>query len=120
MLYEVITARGSLKQLLSHTSAPPDLRQRLLARARVALGEVPTAGLVLALVFGERDGVEQTQWQQLRQVGLIHLMAISGLHIGLACGLGYLLARLPLWLGAGYSPRWAWLGGGLLASYNFV
>ncbi|GAA4501244.1 DNA internalization-related competence protein ComEC/Rec2 [Pseudaeromonas paramecii] len=110
-----ITARGSLKQLLSHAPAPPDLRQRLLSRARAALGEAPTAGLVLALVFGERDGVEPGQWQQLRQVGLIHLMAISGLHIGLACGLGYLLARLPLWLGAGYSPRLPWLGGGLLA-----
>lgn len=110
-----ITARGNLKQLLSHRPAPPDLRQRLLAGARAALAEVPTAGLVLALVFGERSGVSQTQWQQLRQVGLIHLMAISGLHIGLACGLGYLLARLPLWLGAGYSPRLAWLGGALLA-----
>ena len=110
-----ITARGSLKQLLSHMPAPPDLRQRLLDQAREALGEVPTAGLVLALVFGERREVEPAQWQQLRQMGLIHLMAISGLHIGLACGLGYLLARLPLWLGAGYSPRWAWLGGALLA-----
>lgn len=49
---------------------------------------------ILALSFGERSEITDKQWQQLRESGLSHLMAISGLHIGLAMLVGW-------WFGIG-------------------
>lgn len=52
--------------------------------------------LTEALLIGERGRMTPHQWQVLDATGTIHLVAISGLHIGLvAVGIG-LLARLVL------------------------
>ncbi|SFK18809.1 DNA internalization-related competence protein ComEC/Rec2 [Methylophaga sulfidovorans] len=56
--------------------------------------------LILGLAIGQRDDISPSQWQILRQTGTSHLMAISGLHIGLAAGLGFYLIS---WLWR-YSP----------------
>ncbi|MFO7604495.1 MAG: DNA internalization-related competence protein ComEC/Rec2 [Gammaproteobacteria bacterium] len=53
----------------------------------------PTTGLLTALAIGERDGIQPAQWEVLRRTGTAHLMAISGLHIGLLAGLGYWLGN---------------------------
>ncbi len=55
---------------------------------------LPQSPLLMALVFGEQQEVSKEQWQQLRDGGIIHLIAISGLHIGLAAWLGHLAGRL--------------------------
>ncbi|WP_339900404.1 DNA internalization-related competence protein ComEC/Rec2 [uncultured Gilvimarinus sp.] len=57
--------------------------------------------LISALLLGERGGLSQSQRQLLQITGTSHLIAISGLHIGLAAALGYLLA---LGLGKLISP----------------
>lgn len=58
----------------------------------------PGRGLAAALLFADRTGLDSDQWQLLRDSGTAHLMAISGLHIGLVAaafyGLGLWLARL--------------------------
>jgi len=101
------------------------LRQLALDRV-VAL----TDGLVhqpylLALSFGFRDGLDNADWLRLRDSGLSHLMAISGLHIGLAVVCGWwlgcqirgaapesdMLLWLPLWLGLLFALGYAWLAG---------
>lgn len=51
------------------------------------------SGVALALAIGDRSGISQAQWQVLRITGTSHLVAISGLHIGLVAGLVFLLAR---------------------------
>ena len=53
-------------------------------------------GLIRALSVGDRSQVRQEQWTLLRQTGTNHLLAISGLHIGLLCGLAILIGRV-LW-----------------------
>ena len=63
-------------------------------------------GLIEALALGIRDNIPPSQWETLIRTGTNHLLAISGLHIGLAAALGWLLARgiwrlfprLALWL----------------------
>ena len=40
-------------------------------------------GLFLALLIGDRGGLEQLDWDVLRNTGVSHLVAISGLHIGM-------------------------------------
>ena len=46
-----------------------------------------------ALAFGIRDDLSKATRQLLRDTGTAHLMAISGMHIALAGGVGWLLAR---------------------------
>lgn len=48
-------------------------------------------GVVTALVTGDRGGVDGETRALFRATGTSHLMAISGLHIGLAAGLGFAL-----------------------------
>jgi len=66
------------------------------------------SGLVRALLLGERDGLSDTFWQTLDRSGLVHLLAISGLHVGLLIGAAQISCR-----GLGLSPAWA-TGAGLL------
>lgn len=41
------------------------------------------AALVIALTIGERHGFSDAHWEDLRRTGTSHLVAISGLHVGL-------------------------------------
>jgi competence protein ComEC len=50
-------------------------------------------GLLQALTIGSKSLITSQQWQILRQTGTSHLMAISGLHIGLVAGLVFLMVR---------------------------
>jgi len=72
----------------------PLLRYELRRRLRAYLGRSPSAALSMALAMGERSGLSGGQWRVLRRTGTSHLLAISGLHIGIIAGLAYLLARL--------------------------
>lgn len=64
--------------------------------------------LILALSLGDRSGITQFDWQVFQKTGTSHLVAISGLHIGLAAAMAYfimrwfwsLFYRLSLWLPA--------------------
>ena len=51
------------------------------------------AGFVAALAVGDRSAIDPRQWDVLINTGTNHLMAISGLHIGLAAAFGYWLCR---------------------------
>ncbi|MBY5943863.1 DNA internalization-related competence protein ComEC/Rec2 [Photobacterium rosenbergii] len=80
---------------------------------------------LLALGFGFRGALLDEDWGLLRDSGLAHLMAISGLHIGLAIMLGWWCGSLlrnvfggwpgavwlPLWLGLCAGMLYAWLAG---------
>lgn len=58
------------------------------------------AGLLAALAVGDKSAIQANQWDTLRGTGTSHLMAISGLHIGLLAGIGF-------WLGRRFTPaRW--------------
>lgn len=60
------------------------------------------AGIFAALLVGDRSALTLEQWRVLQSTGTIHLMAISGLHIGLAAFWGY-------WLGAGFARLLAFM-----------
>ena len=42
-----------------------------------------------ALLVGDKREISAEQWQLYRQTGVIHLLVISGLHIGLVCAAAY-------------------------------
>lgn len=71
------------------------LRYRLSRAIGGHLPGEPMAAIIAALVVGDRWAMTTGQWQILRATGTSHLMAISGLHVGLVAGLAYfLVARL--------------------------
>jgi len=70
-----------------------DLIRENLLRVLSKLPEPEYQGLLQALTIGHKSAINSQQWQVLRQTGTSHLMAISGLHIGLVAGLVFLMVR---------------------------
>lgn len=81
------------------------MRQAVQAQLNEALIDSPVRGIMLALVIGDRSAISAGQWQQLQQTGTNHLMAISGLHIGLVAGLAFLVGQ-RLWRISGRGMLW--------------
>ena len=61
------------------------LREAVADRVQAGAGE-RVGGLAAALVTGKRERVPEPIVETLRDTGLAHLLAISGLHMGLVCG----------------------------------
>ena len=79
-------AGGGLLSLLSQV--------RHWASARILAHTTPSAGpFAAALLTGDRSAIEKTTLQAMRDSGLAHLLAISGLHVGLVAGFIFFTAR---------------------------
>ncbi len=66
-------------------------------------------GPLLALAIGDNSEITQAQWQLFRATGTGHLMAISGLHIGLVAVFGLFLGRLLCTILAVLDRQWRFL-----------
>jgi competence protein ComEC len=76
-------------------------RARFVTRARAASGSTETAAVLAAIGVGTRHLLSRSQWDRFAATGTSHLMAISGLHVGLAAMAGFVLvfgiaAALPV------------------------
>ncbi len=71
-------------------------RNHLAKEISAALPGNPARGVLLALTVGIRNAISRPQWQLFLNTGTNHLLAISGLHIGLIAGLVFWLTR-RLW-----------------------
>ncbi len=92
------------------------LRQTISDRLDANLAN---SGMTKALTIGEGSGISQDQWDVFRKTGTIHLVVISGSHIGMVAGLVYFLV-LKCWAWSGclrWSPQrvaaWAAMAAGL-------
>jgi len=73
-------------------------RDEIAQAIHSALGERPAAGIVAGLSVGLQDALSTEQWRQLARTGTSHLMAISGMHIGMfAVVAAWLAARVQRW-----------------------
>lgn len=128
LLAQRIGATGSVKdgeRLAPARNAWRDsLRQRLMA----VDAQGREAGLA-ALVLGDGSGLKAEDWRVLQDTGTVHLLVISGQHIGLLAGLIYGLiaglARYGVWPRTVPWLPWACglafaaaLGYGLLAGFG--
>ena len=69
-----------------------DLRQAIAERIRARLpGE--SGAVAVALMIGQRGGISEAVLEDMRGAGLAHLLAISGLHMGLIAGWLFLFLR---------------------------
>ncbi len=90
-------------ELVERLSGPSGLRARAAAfieRLRDAgAGALPdddsnTSALLRALVLGERGPAYRELSEPFTRSGLAHVLAISGMHLGVLAGLGMLLVRI--------------------------
>lgn len=68
-------------------------RQQLTEHFLSLLPNNPYTGILIALAVGERQWISQRQWEIFTRTGTGHLIAISGLHIGLIAGMAFFLSR---------------------------
>ena len=93
---------GATGYVVSHKSnkkisAPPvagisRFRQDFVNRVTRLLPDDDAAAVLLAVGVGARQRITRAQWDRYAMTGTSHLMAISGLHIGLAAGGVFVLA----------------------------
>lgn len=88
---------GGDNQRLGRSPAPwTSVRSRLAEAVQRALPDSPRSGMIAALLVGS-GRIEPEQRRLLQRTGTSHLMAISGLHVGIAAAVGALAGRLA-WL----------------------
>ena len=95
------------------TSAPPkdsllsfkDLRHRLEASILKQI-KGDEAAVAVALLLGSRERMTEKQWDAMRSSGLAHLLALSGLHMGLVAGFVFFLVWTCLALCGGFVIRY--------------
>ncbi len=103
-------ARG---RVVSAGEAPPEGLMVRVARWRQQIGEglrraLPgeTGSFAAAILVGERDGIPEDTQASLRASNLSHLLAISGLHMGLLTGFVFAVLRIGLALVPRLSLVW--------------
>lgn len=76
-----------------------------------------TARVVQAMLLGDRSSLAQEDISVFRRSGLSHLLAVSGLHVGVLCGAMLLILRAFL-LRTSLSPQWRLIW--MTASVTFI
>lgn len=72
------------------------LRKAIVRRLDGTLPKDEASAVMKAIVVGARHEITREQWDRYAATGTSHLIAISGLHIGLAAGAAFLFARVLL------------------------
>jgi len=105
--------------LFTGVSAPLDVRERV----RDGLGRLPLVnpGVIAALTIGDASAIPRRDLDLYRRTGTMHLLVISGLHVGIVTTAGFLLGRTAGLL-ARRSPRIAGMATALsfAAAYVFL
>ena len=75
----------------------------MIADRIIDKSQSPAGSVAAAVVTGRRDQIPPDYTDRLRDTGLAHLLAISGLHMGLVCGYLFVALRFVFVL----NERWA-------------
>ncbi len=100
------------------------LRARIAARIDAQVSNSTIASLLRALAIGDVRGLKDADWDVLRATGTGHLIAISGLHVGLVAAVGAwlfaLLYRLLPRLGLHWPRPQAMAVGALITASSYA
>nr|WP_252724323.1 DNA internalization-related competence protein ComEC/Rec2 [Vibrio hepatarius] len=98
------------------------LRSEWFKKMVSSVEELPSKGIIFALTFGMRDELLTKTKQKLKFSGLSHVIAISGLHIGIVFSIGWFIGKAlfrvvhswvsaPMLIAVLLSGCYAWLAG---------
>ncbi|NOH71000.1 DNA internalization-related competence protein ComEC/Rec2 [Vibrio pectenicida] len=98
------------------------LRYEWFKKIASSVDELPSKGIIFALTFGMRDELLREVKQRLKSSGLSHIIAISGLHIGIVFSIGWFIGKAffrvfhswgtaPILIAVLLSGCYAWLAG---------
>ena len=119
---EKIKATGSLQHLYKFEPGSDiynrylQFKSSLVSAISQTLEHTQSFELVISLALGERDLISTDVWAVLRQSGTSHLLAISGLHIGLVFWMMSTISTL-IWRNSGWfslvisAQKAGWLSG---------
>lgn len=93
------------------------IRSHILQKIHQLVPDASQAAIIAALAVANRAEITDEQWDIFRATGTNHLIAISGLHIGLVASFGFLLVWPIWWL---FPRLYLWvpvqIAGGLLGA----
>ena len=92
--FDRLGAVGYTRTPVLRAAAPEDGLSLMIFRLRVSISRAiqeampgPAGGFAAAILAGDRSGIRPEHLEDLRATNLAHLLAISGLHMGLFTGL---------------------------------
>ncbi|MEH6616913.1 MAG: DNA internalization-related competence protein ComEC/Rec2 [Porticoccus sp.] len=115
LIRQGISATGYVRdttenRIISRHSSVNSLRFQLREMIRSLPADDGAKALILALTLGDRSLISPQLWDRLALSGVVHLVVISGLHIGLVAfmsySLGALLAKLLGLFGRPFTARY--------------
>lgn len=92
----VVNGKRNRRLAVGESRARMRWRTRFVHRVTALIDNPAAAAVVAAVAVGARHLVAPQQWLRYSQSGTTHLMAISGLHVGLAAAAAYYLALAGL------------------------
>lgn len=92
------TGKVTFKNSISHKETISLLQpwREAIARTMLAWMEQPSAGVAIALAIGQKDAITKDARDALRDSSLGHMLAISGMHMGIICGVIFGITRFLL------------------------
>lgn len=91
-----VRSKGKNERIRETSLFNPDYYLRASLNQKLEQTKSKSAAVIKALVLGERGEMDSKRWQVLTQTGTNHLLAISGLHVGIVSGFVYFIV-LFLW-----------------------
>jgi competence protein ComEC len=98
--FDALGAVGYTRVPVLGLNPPENSLSLLIFRVRTTLSRAvqdrmpgSVGGFAAAIMTGDRSGIEQAELQALRDSNLAHLLAISGLHMGLLTGVVFMAIR---------------------------
>jgi len=117
---------GSGRGDLSIISSPDLMMEKVRHRIRAAISDIdsPATGVLRAILLGDRSRVDEPVRQVFAATGAAHLLAISGMHVGMVAGfvfslVWWLLTRREGWI-VSLPVRKLALGVGLLGAMAYA
>ena len=119
-----IDGTGYIRRGERQAAAAPDLRRRVRALVAERVASNANSAHLRALATADSAALGDADWALLRRTATVHLLVVSGLHVGLVAVLAYLfgagLARLVPWLLVWAPAGWVAAAFSLSAMLAFV
>lgn len=100
------------------------IADRIHAQAANGTMSAPASSVAVDLLTGDRSAISDDLYADMRRSGLAHLLAISGLHVGLIAGLVFFAIRAGLALSPTVALRWPikkWAAGAaIVAAFAYM